>query len=87
MPTRHRVRSCPHDVVPSSADDDFIVIIADDQGIASDLMRSALSLVKKWCGAVQLMVNPRKVGTVLFTKKYTTRPVTGVKLFEKKIKV
>ena len=31
------------------ADDVIIVIIADDQGIAADLMRSALSIVEKWC--------------------------------------
>ena len=40
------------------ADDVIIVIIADDQGIAADLMTSALSIVEKWCREVQLTINP-----------------------------
>ena len=40
------------------ADDAITVIIADNQGIAEDLMRLALSIVEKWCKEVQLTVNP-----------------------------
>ena len=29
--------------------DEVNIIIAKDQGIAADLMRSALSIVEKWC--------------------------------------
>ena len=50
------------------ADDVIIVIIEDDQGIALDLMRSALSIVEKLCGKVQLTVNPEKGEAVLFTR-------------------
>ena len=69
------------------ADDVIIVIIADDQGIAADLMRSALSIVEKWCREVQLTVNPEKPEAVLFTRNYKTRPVSGLKLFGKEIKI
>ena len=68
-------------------DDEIIVIIADDQGIALDLMRSALFTVEKWHGEGHLTVNLEKVEAVLFTRKYKTRPVTGLKLFKKEIKV
>ena len=40
------------------ANDVIIVIIVDNQGIAEDLMRLALSIVEKWCKEVQLTVNP-----------------------------
>ena len=50
-------------------------------------MRSALSIVEKLCGEVQLTVNPEKAEAVLFTRKYKTMQVTGLKLFEKEIKV
>ena len=44
--------------------------------------------MKNWCGEVQLRVNPEKAEAALFfTRKYKTRPVTGLKLFEKEIKV
>ena len=36
---------------------------------------------------MQLTVNPEKAEAVLFTKKYKTRPVSGLKLFGKEIKV
>ena len=69
-------------------DDLIIKIIMDDQAIQQvDLMRSALSIVEKWCGEVELTVNPEKAEAELFTRKYNTKPVTGLKLFEKKIKV
>ena len=42
------------------ADDVIIIIIADDQGIAVNLIRSALSIVTKWCREVQLTVNSEK---------------------------
>ena len=69
------------------ADDVIIVIIADNQEIAEDLMMSALSVVEKWYREVQLTVNPEKAKAVLFTRKYRTRPVSGLKLFGKEIKV
>ena len=50
-------------------------------------MRSALSIVEKLCREVQLTVNPEKAEAVLFTRKYKTSPVSGLKLFGKKIKV
>ena len=56
-------------------DDVIIIIIADDQGIAVRLMRSALSIVEKWCRDVQLTVNPEKAEATLFTRKYKTMPV------------
>ena len=68
------------------ADDVIIIIIADDQGIAVDLMRSALSIVEKWCRKVQLTINTEKAEAVLFTRKYKTRPVAGLKLFDKEKK-
>ena len=57
------------------ADDVIIVIIADNQGIAEDLMRSALYIVEKWCREVQLTVNPEKAKAALFTRKYKTSTV------------
>ena len=36
---------------------------------------------------MQLTVNPEKAEAVHFTRKYKTRPVTGLKLFGKEIKV
>ena len=50
-------------------------------------MRSALSIVEKWCREVELTVNPEKAEAVLFPRKYKTRPVSGLKLFGKEIKV
>ena len=35
------------------ADDVISITIADDQGIAVDLVRFVLSTVVKWCGEVQ----------------------------------
>ena len=64
------------------ADDVSIIIIADDQEIAADSMRSSLFIVKKWCREVQLTVNPEKAEAVLFTRKHKTRPVTGLKLLD-----
>ena len=69
------------------ANDVITVIIADNQGIAKDLMRSALSVVEKWCREVQLTVNPEKAEALLFTRKYKTSPASGLKLFGKEIKV
>ena len=69
------------------ADDVIIVIIGDDQGIASDLMGSALSIVEKWRGEVQITVNPGKDEVVLITRKYKTKPVTGLNQFQKEVKV
>ena len=46
-------------------------------------MRPTLSIVEKWCREMQLMVNLEEAETVLFTRKYKTRPVTGLKPFEK----
>ena len=51
-------------------DDVIIVIIADGQGVTSDLMKSALTIAEKWCGEVQLTVNLKKAKAVLFTRKY-----------------
>ena len=48
------------------ADDVIIVIIADNEGIAEDLMRTTLSVVEKWCRKVPLMVNPEKAEAELF---------------------
>ena len=48
---------------------------AFNKGISVDLMRSALSIVDKWCREVQLTVNPEMAKAVLFTRKYKTRPV------------
>ena len=50
-------------------------------------MRSALSIVEKWCSEVQVTANPEKAKAVLFTRKYKTRPVSGMNLFGKEIKV
>ena len=71
----------------SYEDDVIIAIIADEQGIASGLMRSALSIVEKWCGKVQLTVNPEKAKAVFFTRKYKIRPVSGLELLQEEIKV
>ena len=50
-------------------------------------MRTALSIVEKCCGEVQLTINPEKAEAVRFTRKYKARPVRVLKLFEKGIKV
>ena len=50
-------------------------------------MGSALSVVEKWCREVQLTVNSEKAEAVLFTRKYKTSPVSGLKLFGKELKV
>ena len=70
-------------------DDVIIIIIADldYQGIAVNLMKSTLSIVEKWCGEAQLTVNLEKAEAVPFTRKYKTRSVKGLKLFEKEIKI
>ena len=69
------------------ADDVIIAIIADNQGIAENLMKSGLSAVEKRSREVQLTVNPEKVEAVLFTRKYKTSPLSGLKLSGKEIKV
>ena len=68
-------------------DDVIIVINADYQGIASDVMRTAISIVKKWCREVQLTINPENTEAVLFTRKYEASPVIGLKQLKKEIKV
>ena len=69
------------------ADDEIIVIIANNQEISEDIMRSTLSVVEKWCREVQLTVSPEKAEAVRFTRKYKTIPVSGLNLFGKEIKV
>ena len=53
------------------ADDVIIVIIADNQEIAADLMRPALSIVEKWCREVQLTVNQL---SLQYSENYQRRP-------------
>ena len=55
--------------------DVIIVIIAENQGIPENLIRSAMSIVEKWCREVQLTVNPEKAEAVLFTRKYKISPL------------
>ena len=50
------------------------------------MQRSALTIVEKWCLEVQLTVNPEKAEAMLFTRKFKTKPVTGLKLFDKEMK-
>ena len=50
-------------------------------------MRSVLYIVEKCCREVKLTVYPGKAEAVLFIRKYKTSPVSGLKLFEKEIKV
>ena len=42
--------------------------------------------MEKWCQEVQLTVHPEKAEAMVFTRKYKTISVTGLKLFDKEIK-
>ena len=44
----------------------IIVIIADDRGIAEDLIRPTLSIVNKWCEEVQLTVMNPEIPTKMY---------------------
>ena len=50
-------------------------------------MRVELSKLEKRLREVQLMVNLEMAEVVLFTRKYKTSPVLGLKLFGKEVKV
>ncbi|OXU21023.1 hypothetical protein TSAR_009273 [Trichomalopsis sarcophagae] len=62
------------------ADDIVLMVTGDDESVIAGIMQYALGLVEEWCKEVELGVNPNKVSTMLFTKRYKTKLMDGITL-------
>jgi hypothetical protein len=60
----------------SNADDLTILILGKEFNTTMDLMQGALKIVKDWCNAEGLRVNPRKTALIPFTYKRSDRNIT-----------
>ena len=68
-------------------DDILILVKADDEHALAGLMQHALGIVQSWCESVRLSVNPDKVNMILFTTRYKVKPIGGVHLGGKPLKL
>ena len=50
-------------------------------------MQHALGIVQAWCESVRLSVNPDKVNMILFITTYKAKPIRGVQLGGKPVKL
>ena len=60
---------------------------ADDEHVLAELIQHALGIVQAWCESVRLSVNPDKVNMILFTTRYKVKPIGGVHLAGKPLKL
>ena len=65
----------------------LILVKADDEHVLAGLMQHALSIVQAWCESVRLLVNRDKVNMILFIIRYKAKPITGVQLGSKPLKL
>ena len=69
------------------ADDILILVKADDEHVLAGLMQHTLGIRQAWCESFRLSVNPDKVNMILFTTRYKVKPIGGVQLGGKPLKL